>query len=254
MIATLLRQTSFTVPKNMVLITIQADALSPDSIIECADALYRDIWPQGRAALVGSQIILLIGSDDEPVIKEDELERFDAHLADFRCTAGISEPFHSFDRYLRNYFHRTFCAAIVAEQRGSSRYGRYSDSALYHLSCDTINVAALSPFKDAFVDPNLMNLIEYDASHDTDYLTTLRYYWYYNRNSSVICRLLHIQRSTLFYRLTKIREILAQDFNDYQNLIQLSVGISILEARGVLPSLSLEELPPAPGKTPKDEQ
>lgn len=254
MIEALLRQTNFSVPKSMVLITIQADALSPDSIVECADALYRDIWPQARAALIGSQIILLVGSDEDQVITEDELSRFGEHLSEYRCTAGISQPFHRVNRYIRNYFHRTFCAAIVAEQRGGSRYATYGDSALYHLSCDFTNVAALSPFKDAFVDPNLLDLISYDAVHDTDYLTTLRYYWHYNRNSSVICRLLHIQRSKLFYRLTKIREILAQDFNDYQNLIQLSVGISILEARGVLPCLSPEEAAPAPGKSFRDER
>lgn len=248
LIATLLAQTNFTVPKNMVLITVMADAIPPDSLAEFSNSLCRDVWPKTRAALVGSQIILLIGSDEEEVLSPASLALFDQRLAAYHCTAGISQVFHSFDRYLRNYFHRTFCAAIVAARRTGLRYSRYEEAALYHLSCDNTNVAALTPFKDAFVDPNLMRLVDYDATHNTDYLTTLRYYWLYNRNSNAICRLLHIQRSTLFYRLTKIRELLNQDFNDYQSLLQLSVGIAILEVRGVIPALLASEPPPAPGK------
>lgn len=252
-ISTQLQQLGFVVPKNMVLITVLADSLSPDDLVECAECLYRDVWPQTKAALVGNQIILLIGRDELPVVTPEELSRFEKHLAEYQCTAGISEVFHSFDRYLRNHFHRSFCAAIVASQRGGQRYTAYKNCALYHLSSDTTNVAALSPFKDAFVDPRLMQLIEYDNAHSTDYLTTLRYYWIYNRSSTDICRLLHIQRSTLFYRLTKIREILEQDFNDYHSLIQLSVGISILEARGLIPTLNTPEEPPAPGKALREE-
>ena len=254
LIESFLRQTAFAIPKNMVLITVLADTLSTDAIAECADTLCRSVWPQTRAALVSNQIILLIGSDELPVVKPDELLRFEQYLGEYQCTAGISEPFHTFDHYLRNHFHRTFCAAVVASLRGDRRYGTYGESALYHLASDISNVASLSPFKDAFVDANLMRLIEYDASHGTDYLTTLRYYWHYNRSSAALCRLLHIQRSTLFYRLTKIREILEQDFNDYTSLIQLSVGIAILEARGIVPAFPLPEAPPAPGKSGRDGQ
>lgn len=254
LIATLLAQTNFTVPKNMVLITVMADAIPPDSLAEFSDSLCRDVWPKTRAALVGSQIILLIGSDEEEVLSAESLALFEQRLITYHCTAGISQVFHSFDRYLRNYFHRTFCAAIVAARRNGPRYSRYEEAALYHLSCDNTNVAALTPFKDAFIDPNLMRLVDYDASHNTDYLTTLRYYWLYNRNSTAICRLLHIQRSTLFYRLTKIRELLNQDFNDYQSLLQLSVGIAILEVRGVIPALLPSEVPPTPGKSSVEEE
>ncbi len=252
-IAAQVRQAGVSEPKYMVLVTILADNLAADDLVGCADALYMDIWPQTRAALIGNQIILLIGQDDLPVIKPEELERFEALLADYQCTAGISECFQKVDHYLRNHFHRSFCAAIVAAQRGLRRCGTYGDSALYHLSSDITNVAALTPFKDAFVDPCLLRLVDYDTAHGTDYLTTLRYYWLYNRSSAAICRVLFIQRSTLFYRLTKIRELLEQDFNDYRSLIQLSVGIAILEAKGVIPSLPQPEEPPAPGKTPREE-
>ena len=252
-IASMLRQISFAVPKNMVLITIVADPKSSVPLMDYADAIYRDIWPGAWAAPVNNQVVLLIGSDETPVLRPESLTLFEARLADHRCNAGVSELFHSFDRYLRNHFHRAFCAAVVTGQRGGRRCGTYNEAALYHLTCDTVNAAALTPFRDAFVDPCLMRLVDYDADHGTEYLTTLRCYWLYNRNSAAICRLLHIQRSTLFYRLTKIRELLEQDFNDYQSLVQLSIGISILEARGVIPTLLPPEAPPAPGKTPKDD-
>lgn len=254
LVASLLRQTSFTVPRNMTLIIILADPLASDWPVHYAEALYGDLWPTAWTATISNQVVLLIGNSELPVLQSDTLALFEQRLADYHCTAGISGVFHDFDCYLRNHFHRAFCAAVVSSQRRGRRFCTYDEAALYHLSCDNINVAALTAFKDAFVDPSLMRLVSYDSAHNTDYLTTLRYYWLYNRNSAAICRLLHIQRSTLFYRLTKIREILEQDFNDYQSLIQLSIGIAILEVRGVVPTLLPPEAPPLPGKAPKEEE
>ena len=101
-IAAALKQMGFSVPRHMVLITVLADNLSPEAMAACVEALHRDVWPQTRAALVGSQIILLLGRESEPVITPEELELFAGCLEKYQCTAGISETFRQLDHFLRN--------------------------------------------------------------------------------------------------------------------------------------------------------
>ena len=86
-----------------------------------------------------------------------------------------------------------------------------------------------------FCDPALIELVEYDKSHESDNLYTLCVYWQLNRDIGRICNFLHIHKNTLYYRLRKIAGILKQDINDYDNFIQLSLSISILESMGSIP-------------------
>ena len=77
--------------------------------------------------------------------------------------------------------------------------------------------------------------MEYDKAHESDNLYTLCCYWQLNRDIGRICKFLHIHKNTLYYRLRKIASILRQDINDYDNFIQLSLSIAILENLGSIP-------------------
>lgn len=155
---------------------------------------------------------------------------FTAALKEMGCYAGISSSFYSIDKYFIHHFSRCLAAADIAINLKEER--RWTDFRAVPLLCIfSNNYASISHF----CDPALLELIEYDKIHESDHLYTLCCYWQLNRDIGRICDYLHIHKNTLYYRLRKISNILRQDINDYDNFIQLSLSISILEHIGSIP-------------------
>lgn len=56
--------------------------------------------------------------------------------------------------------------------------------------------------------------MDYDAQKGTDYYKTLQIYLENERNLTITSQILHIHRSTLQYRITKITELLSLPLDD----------------------------------------
>ena len=79
----------------------------------------------------------------------------------------------------------------------------------------------------------LLALRDHDAAKGTEYMHTLRVYLDSNLNAVQSARQLFIHRSTLLYRLEKIREILDSPLNDPEELLYLSLSFRLFENRPV---------------------
>lgn len=75
----------------------------------------------------------------------------------------------------------------------------------------------------------LPRLKEIDAQQHTEYYRTLRVYLEENLNATQTARELYIHRSTLLYRLERIREILDSDLTDPDELLYLNFSFRLLE-------------------------
>lgn len=75
----------------------------------------------------------------------------------------------------------------------------------------------------------LLALHAHDQSQGTDYMHTLRVYLDTNLNAVQSARQLFIHRSTLLYRLDKIKEILESALNDPEELLYLSLSFRLFE-------------------------
>ncbi|MBE5996093.1 MAG: hypothetical protein E7240_01905 [Lachnospiraceae bacterium] len=64
---------------------------------------------------------------------------------------------------------------------------------------------------EEFLVPGLSLLAQYDEENNTDYMNTLRVYLMEDRNISQAAQKLSMHRSTLMYRLKKIREITGEN-------------------------------------------
>ncbi len=165
-----------------------------------------------------------------------QLKHLQASLVKNDCVAGISEPIPKIDSNFKNYFERALAAAITADslELNEKRYLYYKEAALGHLAVNLTEVPHLSGIRKSLVDVKLIQMIEMDAKKGSDYFRTLQAYWHFNHDTVKICDYLHLSKSTLFYKLNKIKEFLGQDINDYDNVIQLSTGIAILESMGLI--------------------
>lgn len=77
--------------------------------------------------------------------------------------------------------------------------------------------------------PKLVELKEYDASHNTDFYTTLRTYIDSHFNALETTRKLYIHRSTFLYRLERIRTVFAIDLDDPDELLHVMISMRLLD-------------------------
>ncbi len=73
----------------------------------------------------------------------------------------------------------------------------------------------------------VLNIARYDERNHTDYLTTLERYLAFGNPVSPAAASMFIDRSTMKYRLQKIRSLLGEDIDDPAVARRLEFGISI---------------------------
>ena len=76
--------------------------------------------------------------------------------------------------------------------------------------------------------PIYYRLERYDAENNTSYLETLRVYLEQNQNTVQAAKALFIQRSTMIYRLKRIREIANNNLEDPDDLLLLYLTFSMI--------------------------
>lgn len=97
-----------------------------------------------------------------------------------------------------------------------------------------------------FLHPGVLELLAYDSNNHTEFISTLKAYVYYKDNLEIVTKKLHIHRSTLFYRIKKIRELTGINTDLTNELSSLYCSFKMIEVFGkdeVLSAMS--------GKPPK---
>ena len=200
-----------------------------------SDSVISEVFPLGANFKYNSVSAVLVPGDDDS-LSPKHLDQFRMSLEKYDCTAGISEPIPQIDANFKNFFQRTLAAAITANmlENNEKKYMFYKEAALGHMAVNLTEVPHLSGIRKSLVDVNLLKMIDIDSRKNSDYFRTLQAYWHFNHDTAKICDYLHLSKSTLFYKLNKIKELLDQDINDYESVLQLSLGIAILESMGLV--------------------
>jgi len=80
---------------------------------------------------------------------------------------------------------------------------------------------------EAFMNEQLGTLLDYDKRHRSDLLATLAQYFDSGCNIDQAAAVLSIHRSTLKYRLKRVRELLGQDLNDGSTRLDLHLATRV---------------------------
>lgn len=152
-----------------------------------------------------------------------------AALTDFArdhfLLAGHSRPMQGHAMLRRQYLQAR--AALVTGQRLFPQRPCHSfDSvALPYL----LNQATRQLPAQMVCHPRLALLQAYDREHDADLWHTLRVYLDSSLNATTTAKALSIHRSTLLYRLARIRELLGAELEDPEELLYLSISVRLLD-------------------------
>ena len=80
---------------------------------------------------------------------------------------------------------------------------------------------------EAFMNDQLGTLLDYDKRHRSDLLATLAQYFDSGCSIDQAAEMLSIHRSTLKYRLKRVRELLGQDLNDGSTRLDLHLATRV---------------------------
>lgn len=149
-------------------------------------------------------------------------------LRDGLFKAGFSNVFHDLTRLRQHY--RQACTALTYCRKKNDMmwYYTFDDIAMDYIAdlcCSEFAPEDLCAFE-------LNKLKEYDAENKTDLYKTLVTYILCERNTVAASAALYVGRSTLFYRLRKIRELTGLDTSHMASPVQnlyLRLSIYIIE-------------------------
>lgn len=145
-------------------------------------------------------------------------------LKQYQLFCGCSKDFHSFHG-LSSYYMQTTIAL-----RHSMKSDKYFPLSLYE---DKISKYVPAYFNDHhegiyYTHPIIETLWSYDLEHKSDLVLTLYHYLVCERSYGITADALNISKSTLHYRLNKIKSLVNCDFESLDKRMNLLVSTSIV--------------------------
>lgn len=167
-----------------------------------------------RSMTVGS---MLVARGDTVVVLSDRVvpwEQFRANvlteLGGGRCRIGVGGPCDRPSDFPRSYREATLALKMQRAARGSDQALAYEDLGVYQLLGELEDPAAIERLTRRW----LGLLLDYDTRKKSELVNTLSQYLECGRNYDATASALCVHRSTLKYRLQRIREISGLDLSD----------------------------------------
>lgn len=154
----------------------------------------------------------------------ESLSRLSTILRECLLKAGSSNEFQ--DLFLLPQFYMQADMALVyGNQRNPTKWcHKFQDIAMYYCICQACE--KLEP--QYICAPGLLKLQEYDKENESELYHTLDVYLQTDRNTVQTAQKLFVHRSTLFYRLNKIKKILEMDLEDYEECLYLRFSLYMM--------------------------
>lgn len=174
-------------------------------------------FPRRRWTITGTaKLLLLYPSDYEQCDLSSALEALGLR-------GGISWPFA--DLLQMRYAYLQAEAALAQPCGVLTPYSRVFAA----------HTATLLPQElPHFVHPAIWQLAEYDRSHEASLLNTLEAVLSSSDQLGEVAEMLFIHRSTLFYRLNRIREICKIDLGNGEQRLNLLLSLRLLQSHNLL--------------------
>jgi purine catabolism regulator len=140
------------------------------------------------------------------------------HLA-----AGIGRPASGLAGLRRSFSQARETFSLVQTMFAGDRVLSFGDLGVYRLLC---NLQADDELKE-FFSQTLAPLIQYDANHSAELVSTLEAYFSHQGNVSQTAESLYLHRNSLLYRLERISVITGLDLSDADDCFSLQLALKI---------------------------
>ena len=193
--------------------------------VHAASKYYYDqllsIFPEGMVGVVQGKLILLLPSAEPRPFRDRDRQALEKFL-EFNCMiCGVS------------FYHTSLLDIKYAmEQAEACLESRTDGVCIYDYEQEYVNHMFSRHDRDRMrskIFPDIRIIAGYDKKYRTDLLQTLRTYISCGRSASAASEQLHIHKSTFFYRMNKIAEILDVDIYDADRLFAYEFSFRMMD-------------------------
>lgn len=171
----------------------------------------------------GKLVMLLTSNHTNPFFNVD-MDKLENFLSLNQIFVAISYRYENIlDTY--KYYNQTVHMLKNKSTYSNNRFYLYEENYLNHLfnSCeDKLSISS-------FIDPDIIFLSNYDKENNTEYIQTLKAFFLNNRNALQTSNYLHIHKSTFFYRLSKIKDLVNLDLENRAKLFSYEFSFYIID-------------------------
>jgi PucR family transcriptional regulator, purine catabolism regulatory protein len=196
----------------------------------------------GLAAVVGDRVASVIGCPDDDAAGKVEVTCRGALSAvlevhpEVIVQMGVSRRVGP-EALRTGLSQASEAAAHGARTAGGSGVCRYEQLGLLHLLGQVRGGPALS----RYVEDELGPLLDHDAAGRTPLVDTLRAYLDAGAHKANAARALHLERRSLYYRISRIEQLLGRSLNDPATRLRLGVALHALDLLQQRPGHSEED-------------
>lgn len=182
-------------------------------------------FPGSYVLMSAQEQCVIINLNQHNITPEQLRQRLSALCRDYRLYAGISFPATGLKELSAAYFQAGAAIDRLFRLRGDVQLLSFQDCVLELLA--RTPPAPLMPHH--LISPELTALIDYDLENGTPYFETFREYLLQERDIPRTSQALIIHRTTLLYRLQKIRSLIHVDLEDPWKRLYLQFSLWLLE-------------------------
>lgn len=187
-----------------------------------------DILPGSRWTTLGGSLVFLLDFKENDTSFFESGSELDKYLEINSLVAAISCRFTDLLLTHNNYQSARDALSLGRRLEPSRRIHFYPNYVANRLGEIISGTHELS----SFLHPAIPEIIRYDKDHRTNLLETLSVHLQFGDNPTLVAARLFIHRNTLFYRLSKIRELFNLDLSSGNERMWLLLSLGFLQIIG----------------------
>ena len=185
-------------------------------------ASLRQVYPNAMSVVYKNNIILLISQDTPVQLNAKLTDPLELFAERNHLKVSLSQPFADILK-IRLFYNQALHTLELSDLQNPEQNLFYSTDALPEYLFSKCDYQGL----EVGIHYHIFQLQDYDKTSHTDFVETLRAYLEHDRNAAKTAEFLHIHRSTFFYRVKKIEEVLEISISDSHLLFLYELSFKI---------------------------
>lgn len=182
----------------------------------------RHAYPNSMSVVYKDAVVLFLNQDAHINLSREFTQRLEEFSSLNRMKAGVSQPFADIMK-IHDFYTQAVQALEIGEQTRPGEQLHYASDLLPQYLFKGCSYTGL----EVGIHYHIRFLQGYDNDYHTEFITTLRAYLQNDRNATRTAEALHIHRSTFFYRIKKIEELLDISITDSHLLFLYELSFQI---------------------------
>jgi len=182
----------------------------------------RAVYPNSMSVVYQDTIVLFLNQDEPILLDETQLAPLEEFAQRNHMKVGISQPFSDILK-INIYYQQANNVLEIGEVHAPERTCYPATELLPHYLFSNCSYTEL----EVGIHHHIFWLQDYDERYHTDFIETLRTYLECDRSAAKAAEKLHLHRSTFFYRIKKLEELLNVDLNDSSLLFLYELSFKI---------------------------